>query len=141
MVRILDSATVDRYLTTDVARGAMRRCFLLEAEGRAGPAARTDLSHSAGWMRVLPAVVEGIGVFGHKMISFTSGRGVRYVITLFDIETGEMRAVVDGEAITGARTGATSAVAADLLSGPAAVAAIVGTGSVARTQLPALAAV
>jgi len=142
VVRILDTATIDRYLTTGVALDAMRRCFRLEAQDRAGAAARMDLGHSAGWMRVLPAVFEGIGVFGHKVISFTSGRGVRYVITLFDIETGEMRAVVDGQAITGARTGATSAVAADLLCRPAVeVTAILGTGSVARTQLPALATV
>jgi len=142
VVRILDTATVDRYLTNDIALDAMHRCFRLEAEGRAGAAFRSDLRHPAGWMRVLPAVFEGFGVFGHKVISFTSRRGVRYVITLFDIETGDMRAVVDGKAITGARTGAVSAVATDLLCRPAVeVAAIIGTGSVARTQLPALAAV
>ena len=142
MVRILDTATVDRYLTTEIALNAMRRCFQLEAEDRAGAVARSDLGHSAGWMRVLPAVFEGYGVFGHKVISFTSGQGVRYVITLFDIETGQMRAIMDGRAITGARTGATSAVAADLLCRPTiGVAAILGTGSVARTQLPALTAV
>lgn len=142
MVRVLDTATVDRYLTPEVALAAMRRGFLLEAEGRAGPVARTDLGHSAGWMRVLPAVFEGLGLFGHKVISFTAGAGVRYAVTLFDIETGAMRAVIDGEAITGARTGATSAVAAELLCPPGVeVAAIFGTGSVARTQLPALEAV
>lgn len=141
-MRILDTATVDRYLTTEIALKAMRNCFRLEAEDRAGASARSDLGHSAGWMRVLPAVFEGFGVFGHKVITFTSTRGVRYVITIFDIETGEMRAVMDGMAITGARTGATSAVAADLLCRPAVGAmAILGTGSVARTQLPALTAV
>lgn len=142
MVRMLDTATVDRYLTTEIGLNAMRRCFQLEAEGRAGPVTRSDLGHSAGWMRVLPAVFEGFGVFGHKVISFTSGQGVRYVITLFDIETGQMRAVMDGKAITGARTGATSAVAADLLCRPdIGTMAVLGTGSVARAQLPALTAV
>lgn len=142
MVTILDTATVNRYLTPELALAAMRRAFLLEAEGRAGPVARTDLAHSAGWMRVLPAVFEGLGVFGHKVISFTAAAGVRYVVTLFDVETGAMRAVVDAEAITGARTGATSALATELLC-PAgiSVAAVIGTGSVARTQLPALQAV
>lgn len=142
MVRILDTATVGRYLSTEVALEAMRRCFQLEADGASGPVSRSDLGHSAGWMRVLPAVFEGIGVFGHKVISFTSGLGVRYVITLFDLESGELRAIVDGEAITGARTGATSAVAAEFLCrSDVEVAAVIGTGSVARTQLPALQAV
>jgi alanine dehydrogenase len=142
MITLLDTATVDRYLDTDLALDAMRRCFRLEHEGKAGPAARTDLPHAGGWMRVLPAVFEGLGVFGHKVISFHRHHGVRYVITLFDIESGALRAVLDGEAITGARTGATAALAADLLCRPdIRTAAVVGTGSVARTQLPALQAV
>ncbi len=142
MARILDTASVEKYLSVDLALEAMRRCFRLEAEGLSGPISRTDLPHKAGWMRVLPAVFEGVGVFGHKVISFTTDVGVRYVITLFDIESGELRAVVDGEAITGYRTGATAALAADLLCRPEIeVAALIGTGSVARTQLPALQAV
>lgn len=142
MTTIIDAATVDRYLDTEFALEAMRRCFRLEHEGRAGAASRIDLPHSAGWMRVLPAVFEGLGVFGHKVISFNRDRGVRYVITLFDIQTGDLRAVVDGETITGARTGATAALAAELLCRTHIdTAAVIGTGSVARTQLPALQAV
>jgi ornithine cyclodeaminase/alanine dehydrogenase len=142
VTRLIDTATVERYLTTEVALDAMRRCFTLEAAGAMGPARRLDLPHPSGWMRVLPAVSQGLGVFGHKIISFHREVGVRYVITLYSIETGDLLAVVDGEAITGARTGATSALAADLLAPPSIeVGAIVGTGSVARTQLPALQAV
>jgi len=142
VARLIDTATVERYLTTDLALGAMRRCFSLEAAGASGPVGRMDLPHGSGWMRVLPAVSAGLGVFGHKVISFHREVGVRYVITLFDIATGDMRAVVDGEAITGARTGATSALAADLLAPSiVATAAVVGTGSVARSQLAALHAV
>lgn len=141
-MRLIDAATVDRYLSVDVALEAMRRCFADEAAGKTGPAARVDLPHAAGWMRVLPAVASGVGMFGHKVISFNRDHGVRYVVTLFDIASGGIRAVVDAEAITGARTGAVSAVAADLLA-PAdvKVGAVIGTGSVARTQLPALQAV
>lgn len=142
MVTLLDAGTVDRYLDTELALDTMRRCFRLEHEGRAGPAERIDLPHPAGWMRVLPAVFEGLGVFGHKVISFHGTHGVRYVVTLFDIESGDLRAVVDAEAITGARTGATAALAADVLCRrDIGVGAIIGTGSVARTQLPALQAV
>lgn len=142
VARLLDTAAVARYLTVDLALDAMRRCFRFEAEGLSGPASRTDLGHRAGWMRVLPAVLEGAGVFGHKVISFNTGVGVRYVITLFDLESGDLRAVVDGEAITGYRTGATAALATDLLSRTEVeVAALIGTGSVARTQLAALQAI
>lgn len=141
-MRLIDTATVERYLSVEVALEAMRRCFADEAAGLTGPAARMDLPHGAGWMRVLPAVASGVGLFGHKVISFNRKIGVRYVVTLFDIATGDLRTVVDAEAITGARTGAVSAVAADLLAPPGVtVSAVIGTGSVARTQLPALQAV
>lgn len=142
MTRLIDTATVERYLTAELALEAMRTCFSLEAEGAAGPVERLDLPHGAGWMRVLPAVFSGLGVFGHKIISFNRHVGVRYVITLYEIDSGDLRAVIDGEAITGARTGATSALAADLLA-PARIGtgAVIGTGSVARSQLAALQAV
>lgn len=141
-MRVIDGPTVDRYLTDAVALEAMRRCFALEAAGSTGAKGRMDLGHSAGWMRVLPAVFEGLGVFGHKVISFSSGAGVRYVVSLFDIASGEMTAVLDAEAITNARTGATAALAAEAMCGAdVSVAAVIGTGSVARGQLSALQAV
>lgn len=81
----------------------------------------------------------GLGLFGHKVISFNRGVGVRYVVTLFDIATGDLRAVVDAQAITGHRTGATAALAADLMAPiDVSVSAVIGTGSVAGSQLPAL---
>lgn len=139
MTRLIDAATVERYLTAEMAVEAMERCFSLEAAGRAGPVSRTDLDHPEGWMRVLPAVFDGLGVFGHKVISFNKGVGVRYVVSIFDIETGNLTAIVDAEAITGVRTGATAAIAADRLCAPTVeVGAIIGTGSVARTQIPSL---
>lgn len=142
MARLIDTATVERYLTVDLALDAMRTCFALEASGASGPVGRMDLPHDAGWMRVLPAVSAGLGVFGHKMISFHREAGVRYIITLYDIESGDLLALLDGEAITGARTGATSALAADLMAPPTIeTGAIIGTGSVARSQLAALQAV
>lgn len=139
MTRLIDARTVERYLSPDMALGAMERCFSLEAAGMSGPVERADLSHPDGWMRVLPAVFEGLGVFGHKVISFNRSVGVRYVVSLFDIVTGDLRAIVDAESITGHRTGATAAVAASrLCPDPVEIGAVIGTGSVARSQLPAL---
>lgn len=139
MTRLIDARTVDRYLSPEMALEAMERCFSLEAAGRSGPVYRADLNHPQGWMRVLPAVFPGLGVFGHKVISFNRVVGVRYVVSLFDIETGDLRAVIDAESITGHRTGATAAVAASRLGASSVeMGAVIGTGSVARAQLPAL---
>lgn len=138
-MRLIDATTVDRHLTAELALDAMKRCFSDEAAGASGPAARVELPHPGGWMRVLPGVASGCGFFGHKVISFNKEVGVRYVVTLFDIASGDLRAVIDAETITGARTGATAALAADLMARrEVRVGALIGTGSVASTQLPAL---
>ena len=142
MIRLLDGQTIERLLTVDLALESMRRCFRLEGEGRAGEYSRIDVAHENGWMRVLPAVMGGMGVYGHKTINFTKGEGVRYAISLYDLASGELRGILDAEAITSARTGATAAVAAELLApGRVERAAMIGTGFVARGQVQALQAV
>jgi ornithine cyclodeaminase len=61
------------------------------------------------------------------------------VIVLFDLETGALKALVDGEAITALRTAAVSAVATDALARPdARVLAILGAGEQARRHLEAM---
>lgn len=137
--RLLSAADINSLLSVELALEAMRRCFTMEGAGEAGEYRRVDVVHPRGWMRVLPAVMAGMGVFGHKAITLTHGLGVRYAVTVFDLETGALAALLDGDAVTGARTGATAALATELLAPPVVeTAAIIGTGSVARTQLPAL---
>jgi ornithine cyclodeaminase/alanine dehydrogenase len=65
-----------------------------------------------------------------------------YLIPLFDQQTVELVALVDGASITGFRTAATSAVAADLLAParPLAV-GVIGSGFEAQMHLRALCAV
>lgn len=60
-------------------------------------------------------------------------------VLLFDGETGTLRAMLDGGAITEIRTGAASAVATDLLARPdAEVLALIGSGAQARSHLLAI---
>ena len=60
---------------------------------------------------------------------------------LFDVPTGEPRALVNASAVTEIRTAATSAVATDLLARPgAAEVAIIGTGVQGRAHAHAIAA-
>ncbi|TME61990.1 MAG: ornithine cyclodeaminase family protein [Chloroflexi bacterium] len=64
------------------------------------------------------------------------------VIVAFDPDNGSPAALMDGEAITAARTAAGSALATDLLARKeAAVLAVIGTGVQARAHLRALARV
>jgi ornithine cyclodeaminase/alanine dehydrogenase-like protein (mu-crystallin family) len=64
---------------------------------------------------------------------------MRYTIYVHSLGTGELMGIVDAQEITNLRTGAVSAVATEFLAPrDVEVAAIVGTGPIARGQLRAL---
>lgn len=133
-MRILDETAVDALLTPQLALDAMRALFALPAD--ASGYGRVDLHHPVGWLRALPGFLAPLGVFGLKTIHRTDGVGMRYTIYVHDLESGELRGLVDGLAVTNLRTGAVTATAADLLAVPEVdVAALVGTGPVAEGQL------
>lgn len=135
MVRILDGDAVDRLLSPDLALKSMRDLFSLSGDPSAVGLARLDLGTPRGWLRILPGFVEPLGVFGYKTLHRTDGVGMRYAIYVHDLEGGELRGIVDALAVTNLRTGAVSALAADLMALPdVEVAALVGTGPVARGQ-------
>ena len=80
---------------------------------------------------------------GVKTIAGAMGvRQFSYLISLFDQASAELVALLDGNSITGYRTAATSALAADLLAppGPLTV-AVLGSGFEAKKHVRALAAV
>lgn len=133
MTRILDASAVEKLLTPESVLAAMRQLFSYP-DDEVGYG-RTDLSHPKGWLRVLPAFIRPLGVFGFKTIHRTDAFGMRYAIYVHAIESGELAGIVDGLAITNLRTGAVSAVAADGMAPVVTdVAALVGTGPVARGQ-------
>jgi ornithine cyclodeaminase len=80
--------------------------------------------------------------FGYRSYdTFTAEPGSQLVV-VHDEGSGEVRAIAIGNELGPRRTGAIGAVAADALASPAAtVAAIIGTGTQALTQLWALCAV
>ena len=114
---------------------------------RGGAAARTD-SARAGRAFVLcadAALFAGQSVLGAKLVTVVpqnAARGLHThlaVIPLFDPQTGELLAVMDGRYITEVRTAAVSAVSVrHLARNDAKVLAILGTGVQARSHLEAL---
>ena len=96
----------------------------------------------------MPGACKELGFYGVKLISLHSGnarRGlpsIQGVIVLFDYETGEPKAMIDGASITGLRTAAASALATQLLARPEAkTLGIYGAGLQAETHIDAIAAV
>ncbi len=96
----------------------------------------------------MPSYLPGQKQIGMKVVSIANNNPdrnlplIHALMTVFDSMTGLPLAVMDGGTITSIRTGAASGAATDLLARTdAKVAAIIGAGVQARTQLEAICSV
>jgi ornithine cyclodeaminase len=94
-------------------------------------------------LAAMPAYLPGAGALTTKLVSLfprnTDRPTHQAVIVAFDPLTGTPVALMDGEAITAARTAAASALATDLLArADAATLAVLGAGVQARAHLAAV---
>lgn len=92
---------------------------------------------------LMPAWAAGFGVGGVKIVNVVPGNNARGLPAImasylvFDEQTGEHKAILDGATLTAKRTAAVSALAADKLAAKGArTLLVVGSGRVAR-ELPA----
>jgi ornithine cyclodeaminase/alanine dehydrogenase-like protein (mu-crystallin family) len=81
----------------------------------------------------MAASLPGLGVVGYKQFHLV-GSGVRFQINLFDIDSGELLACLDGNYLTVLRTAAGAALAASRLAPDASVVGIIGSGHEAHMQ-------
>ncbi|RDU99071.1 ornithine cyclodeaminase family protein [Trinickia dinghuensis] len=95
------------------------------------------------WLRSLTAVSPSGGHMGCKLIAANIvARRASYLISLFDQQTMELRALIDGNRVTGLRTAATAALAVTLLAPNRPLRlAVIGSGFEARGALDCLNAV
>lgn len=94
---------------------------------------------------IMPAASAEAGVIGAKIITVFPDnfqRGLpshQGAVVLFDLDTGSLKSILDGEAITGIRTAAVSAAATDALARPEArTLCLLGSGLQARRHLNAI---
>ena len=137
----ISDAEVVALADWELAIAAIRRSYSVPAAP--GQAPRRTTARTAGaWLRSLTAVSPADGVMGGKVIAASARSGsmrVSYLISLFDDSTVELVALLDANSITGLRTAATSAVAADCLAPQRALrVAVLGSGFEARKHLAAL---
>jgi ornithine cyclodeaminase/alanine dehydrogenase-like protein (mu-crystallin family) len=142
---ILGEAQVREILDWASLSAALRTALSDYSAGRVLQPLRQVLStgRNDGRFALMPAVYGGL--MGAKLVTVYPHNGALGlhthfgVILLFDAETGEPLAVVDGRLITEMRTAAVSAIATDLLARPEArVLAILGSGVQARAHWQAL---
>jgi alanine dehydrogenase len=142
MTLLLGDADIRAVLDWRPAVDALRAAYAAECDGARYPG-RSIARGDGTWLRVLPGVPGGGGLMGAKIIAAAPRAGrVSYLIALFDQATAELVALLDGNTITGYRTAATSALAADLLAveGPLTV-GVLGSGFEAGKHLRAIAAI
>jgi len=140
----LTSADVDGLATPEDFVDAVREAY--RQRGNGAPAEpRTKLTNAdpPGFFTTYAAVLPETGTMGGYMYSAGFGAEDAWFMTpLFDAESGEPIAMVDGASMNPFKTGAAGAVAADELArADATSAAIIGSGPQARGQLRALATV
>jgi thiomorpholine-carboxylate dehydrogenase len=126
--------------------GAMESALADFSGGRVLQPVRTAIEiGDRSFFAVMPALYRAGGALGAKLVTVVpanAGRGLhthQAAIMLFDPETGELAAVLDGRYITEVRTAAASAVSARHLARPDSSAlAILGTGVQAASHFEAL---
>jgi thiomorpholine-carboxylate dehydrogenase len=145
MVPYLNENDVRSVLHWHALIPAMKRALTSFSAGDVQQPVRTVLTVEEGkrYLGVMPAVARD--AMGAKLVSFypvNEGGALpthMAVVILFDTETGEPLAVMDGRLITEMRTAAVSAAVTDALAAPESrVLALLGSGVQAKAHLDAL---
>jgi len=142
----LTESDVRAVLETHELIDAMESALSALSTGRITQPVRTAIETAdRSFFALMPAFDKANAVLGAKLVTVTPANATRGLhthlaaISLFDPETGELAAVMDGRYITEVRTAAASAVSVRHLARPdAAVLAILGAGVQARSHLAAL---
>lgn len=142
MALLLTEADVKSMLTMELALEAVDASFRRLADGSAILQSRQRL-HVPGksYLHHMAAADTSTGYMGQKM--YTTGRGgLRFLVPLFNAESGDLLALIEADYLGQMRTGAATGVATHVMARTdARTTAIIGTGLQARTQLEAVALV
>lgn len=144
---VLDAEAVRRALPMSSAIEGMKDAFAQLSSGEALVPQRTQLpvdSHN-GISIFMPAYLAGSDALAMKVVSVFPDNlqeempTIHGLVVALDSRTGKPVAILEGGTLTAIRTGAGSGAATDLLAREdASVAAIIGSGVQARTQLEAV---
>ncbi|MEF8787712.1 MAG: ornithine cyclodeaminase family protein [Planctomycetota bacterium] len=141
--RFFRQSRVRELLTMEEALPAVESAFAAYGRGEVQMPPKSYLYFDDGDLRCMPcylpetglATVKNVNVHPHNEALPT----VMATVTVFDPDTGFPLAIMDGTHLTAMRTGAAGGIAAKYLARPdSGVAAFVGAGQQAATQLEAL---
>lgn len=140
MPLLITEDEVADLLTMPEAIQAVETAFAAQARGTGTNHPRGRFFLPDGVFHHMAAALPERGVMGTKTYTSFAG-GTRFWVQLFSSETGDLLALIEADQLGQMRTGAATGVAARLMAREdAAVAAVLGTGWQARSQVAALAA-
>ncbi|WP_280247986.1 ornithine cyclodeaminase family protein [Nocardia abscessus] len=138
--RYLSADDVEKLAGWEAIAAALRQAYAQPIAPEMAPP-RSIARADGIWMRGLSAVSPSRRHVGAKLITVaTASRKASYLVVLFDANSAELVALIDGNHLTALRTAATSAMAADLLTATAEPrVAVIGAGLEATNHLAAVA--
>ncbi len=149
-LRIINAAEVRQLLPMSHCINVMAEAMQAASAGAVTvpPRISMPLVDSDGYLIVMPGSVPDVRIYGTKIIGLhpdNPGEGrpaIQGFVALFDYDTGEPIAVVDGAEITAIRTAAASGLATrHLARGDSRSHGLLGTGVQAATHIEAIATV
>jgi alanine dehydrogenase len=131
----LTEANVAKLVTPADAIDAVERCFERLARGEVENRPRVRQKADGGAFAVMSAVDHELRLAGVKSYAWLPS-GTPFVVCLFDLDRGELAAVIEADKLGQLRTGAASAVAAKHLARDGATSlGILGCGWQAESQV------
>ena len=134
----LTEADVAGLISAGEAVPVLEECFRRMARGETENVPRRRLSFEDGGFAVMSAVDRELGYAGVKAYTAAAGRAF-FAVLLFELETGQLAAVVEADTAGQRRTGAASGVAAKHLARAGArTLGVIGCGWQAEAQVEAI---
>jgi alanine dehydrogenase len=138
----ISEAEVQAVLTMPMAVEAVQEISRKQATGEVvvHPRRRFELP-GGGFFHYMAAADFSKGFVAMKQYTYVRGK-LRFLVPLYEMSSGDLLALIEADYMGQLRTGAASGVATDFLARKnSKVAAIIGTGGQAKTQLEAVATV
>lgn len=138
----ISESEVRTVLTMPAAIEAVEGISRKQANGEVvvHPRRRFELP-GGGFFHYMAAADFSAGFVAMKQYTYVQGK-IRFMVPLYEMKTGDLVAMIEADYMGQLRTGAASGVATKVLSRQnSRVAAIIGSGGQARTQLEAVASV
>lgn len=141
MALLLREQHVTELLDIQTAIAAVEEVLRDQAEGQATNRPRYRVATPTSQLHVMAAGDRRLGIYGLKVYT-ASKKGARFLVLLYESETGDLLAMIEADRLGQMRTGAASAVATKYMSRESAdVLGVYGTGWQAESQIMAVCAV